>query len=102
MGNSVKLLLSSLVLVVLVGCGTNKLKPEPTLPGAAQSESGKVQSVEVDKALLVNCPDIPKPLAAGEADIVTWVAKYSQIYLDCRLKDAKQSQLIKKILNIKD
>lgn len=89
-----KALLLSGLLLALVGCDTTP--KQPSIPETAN------KTVNFDRRLLEDCPDLPKAKSARDKDIKENGQKIIALYKECRDLKAAENREIKKALNIKD
>jgi hypothetical protein len=77
----------------LTGCET--VPKVPTVPG-------DTKTVEFDRALLKDCPDLPKAKSGADTDLKDWAASVTGLYVECATNKKKENREVKKAFNLKD
>lgn len=84
-----------LLLILLSGCAsTTEVKVPPLV------ESKK--TVEIDKRLLAECPDIPKLEDSSDEKVIQAVREWFKAYLTCKINKTKLNAIVRDAFNLKE
>lgn len=80
------------MVMMLAGCGTR-----PVVPAVPETST----SIDFDKRLLEECPDLPLAVDARDIGLKDNGEKVFQLYASCRASKRALNQEVKKAFNIK-